>query len=264
LILELFQQNSHANQYSLREVKTMDITIDAALNSLNQNPVRNFTIAYLLKTATDVECFESNSSLLIRFSGDEYPFVCIKTTEEDTKSLDALLPLIRPTDETVFAQGNHAANYIHSHFSVSRDSHCIQFSFPVDIPVSADFSDIIDLKEEHASFIYENYSYKDHSSEAYIKSRIISGPALGILYRSKLAGWVMTHEEMAMGVMHILPEYRRLGLATRLNEAMITRMRLLGYPCIVEIIKDNAASLALARSAGFVPVQEVHWMHLKQ
>lgn len=126
---------------------------------------------------------------------------------------------------------------------------------------ASDDARIIELEEGHAAFIHAHYEMREILDVAYVRDRIREGPALGIEWEGRLAGWVMTHEEGTMGVLEILPEFRRLGLATRLNRAMCDRMRARGWPCVVEILKTNAASQALAAGAGFRLLRNVHWIH---
>jgi GNAT superfamily N-acetyltransferase len=67
-----------------------------------------------------------------------------------------------------------------------------------------------------------------------------------------------------MGVMEVLPEFRRTGLATRLVSNLVMRMRERNFPCIIEIVVNNHASLKLAEATGFVPLQKAHWIHLER
>jgi hypothetical protein len=183
---------------------------------------------------------------------------------DSAERIDPLLPLFRASDETVHVQGDKAAEYVHRHFSVSRSSDCLQLYLPESVQVEADPTGIIDLGPEHAAYIYQHYSARAATNVAYLRERIEQAPAVGVMVAGVLAGFVMTHEELTMGVMEVLPEYRRMGLATRLNANLVMRMRERSLPCIIEIVMGNHASMRLAEAAGYLPIQKSHWIHLRQ
>lgn len=70
----------------------------------------------------------------------------------------------------------------------------------------------------------------------------------------------LTHDDGAMGFLHVLEAYRRLGYGASLTSHMIEAVRSRGQMAFVHIEPDNAKPLALAMKAGFLPAGEVWWV----
>lgn len=238
------------------------VSREDALAFLAGEPIRHFTITTLVENAPSAICHRLGDHLLIRIPEKNGTFVAFAAGSQPVPA--TCFTLLDGTETLFYVQGDEMAGEIAKRLPLGRTSDCVQFHLPDDVPVSDDETGIVDLKPEDAAYIHSHYTYRDVTTEAYLAERISLAPAIGILVDGVLAGFVMTHEELTMGVMHVLPEYRKLGLATRLNAAMVRRMRALGYPCIVEIVHNNHASLALAKSAGFIPLQKAHWIHVNK
>lgn len=241
--------------------QTHAISREEAVALLARDTIRHFSMSVLLKDALEPECHQAGNSLLVRTPDDHRTFAFL--VNGDAMDALPLFDLLDGTETLFYVQGDVAANRICERVPIGRNSDCMQFYLPQDVPITEDEEGIVDLSSDHAEYIHSHYSYRDVTTVAYLRDRIEKAPAIGMMIEGVLAGFVMTHEEMTMGVMHVLPEYRRLGLGKKLNAALVRRMRALGLPCIVEIVHDNSASLALAKSTGYIPIQKVHWMHRK-
>jgi len=103
------------------------------------------------------------------------------------------------------------------------------------------------LSSEHLKFVLENY---DHlSDEKYLAERIEAG-MIGAFIGDELAGFVGTHDEGTMGILQVLPEFRRRGIAYSLEAAMINRQLELGYVPHAHIVTTNKASIQLQEKLG--------------
>lgn len=240
----------------------ISVSREEALAFLTREPIRHFPVMTILKNAAAATCHRCDGHLFIRIADGTGTFMAHAAQDASAPAV-RLVPL-DGTETMFYVQGDAMAAEIASRVPLGHVSDCVQFYLPEDVPVSADETGIIDLKPEDAPYIHSHYTYREVTTVDYLAERITAAPAIGLVVDGVLAGFVMTHEEMTMGVMHVLPAYRKLGLATRLNAAMVRRMRALGLPCIVEIVHDNHASLALAKSAGFQPLQKAHWMHAQK
>lgn len=96
---------------------------------------------------------------------------------------------------------------------------------------------------------------------AYLRSRASSGTLYGAYFDGKLAGFVGTHDEGSIGVLTVLPEFRRRGLGTYLERLAIQKALERGDLPFGQIAEGNEASLALQRSLGMTIAREmVCWM----
>ena len=69
------------------------------------------------------------------------------------------------------------------------------------------------------------------------------------------------HVEGAGGLLHILPEYRRMGLGSALTCYGVNAMLDMGFRPFGQIETHNEASLALSRGMGMTISDDVcHWL----
>lgn len=95
-----------------------------------------------------------------------------------------------------------------------------------------------------AESIYKN------APPGYVTGRIRAGVMLGVFYGDELAGFIGEHTEGAQGMLEVLPQYRRRGLASALMAASINAALKRGQTPFGQIVTDNKPSLALSRSLG--------------
>ena len=100
-----------------------------------------------------------------------------------------------------------------------------------------------------------------HATAEYIAGRVEAGVMLGAFWGAELAGFIGQHTEGALGMLEILPDYRRRGLARALMAAAINAALDRGERPFGQILTTNDPSLALSRSMGLQISQGVvTWM----
>lgn len=140
---------------------------------------------------------------------------------------------------------------------------CIKFSFPDAKEIPEVDAPITPLSVEDAEWIFQNGKYSEFTSPRYIREMIQKGPAIGIRQDGHLVAWVMTHDDGAIGFLHVLPDYRSRGYAIALTCEMIRRVKRSGKIPFVHIEEENASSIRLAKKLGFEEERKVHWIKLK-
>ena len=114
------------------------------------------------------------------------------------------------------------------------------------------------LDESHLSFVVSHYHMMD--DETYLRERIEEG-MYGVFVGGELAGFIGTHDEGSIGLLEILPKYRRLGLAFALEAYLINRLLEQGRVPFTQVSVDNEPSLALQRKLGMeLSDATVHWL----
>lgn len=102
---------------------------------------------------------------------------------------------------------------------------------------------------------------KPEETEAYLRGRAGAGTLYGAFLDGKLAGFVGTHDEGSIGVLTVVPEFRRRGLGTYLECLAIRKALERGDLPFGQVAPGNGASLALQRSLGMTISREmVCWM----
>lgn len=123
-------------------------------------------------------------------------------------------------------------------------------------------AEVTDLTIPDAPVLYNNSDYKEYISIDYIEERILNGVGAGIRKDGRLVAWALTHDDGAIGFMHVLEEYRRKGYARQITEAMVSRLAAAGEVPFVHIKESNTASMELAVKAGFRKDRRIHWIKL--
>ncbi len=119
--------------------------------------------------------------------------------------------------------------------------------------------EIVPLTPDLAPYIHEHYEMRLALDAAYIEERIRCGPSVGVFRNGRLAGFSLTHDEGTLGVLEVLPEYRRQGLAEKMSVALCRKVREAGGIPTVHIKCGNRASMALAAKLGYVSTGDVIW-----
>ncbi len=104
------------------------------------------------------------------------------------------------------------------------------------------------MDESHLPFMAEHY----HAGieKEYLAERLRNGHVLGAFVDGRPAGFIGIHDEGAVGMLEIAPEYRRRGIARALETEIINRQVRRGLIPYMQIRTDNQASLALQRLLG--------------
>ena len=140
---------------------------------------------------------------------------------------------------------------------------CIKFFYPEAKEIPMIDAPITPLSIEDAEWIYKNGEYSHFTSTLYIREMIQKGPAIGIRQDGELVAWVMTHDDGAIGFLHVLPGYRSRSYAVALTCEMIRRVKHGGKIPFVHIEEENTSSIRLAKKLGFEEERKVHWVKLK-
>jgi hypothetical protein len=127
--------------------------------------------------------------------------------------------------------------------------------FPENLPSDVSFRM---LSLEDYPFLLEWYHMVP--DPGYLKGRLSSGVMMGVWYQGKLAGFIGEHEEGAVGMLEILPSFRRHHLATLL-ERHYCNVRFLkeGRLPYCDIVLGNKASFLLHQQLGFVLEDDLVW-----
>ncbi len=123
---------------------------------------------------------------------------------------------------------------------------------------------IKNLTTADAEHIFNNSNYKDYLSLDYVKEQINQGPAIGYWENGVLAGWVLTHDDGALGMLHVLDDYRRKGIARKLVLEIIKRVQALGLIPFTYVEPENCPSFNLIKSLNFTTDRIVHWVNINR
>ena len=119
------------------------------------------------------------------------------------------------------------------------------------------------LGEEYTDLVHSLYPLIEK------RERVREILGQGILYGAflpgekgeELAGFIGTHEEGSMGILHVLEKFRHRGIAQQLERFLINRLLEQGKTPYGHIFTDNLASLQLQKKMGFrVCPGKIYWI----
>lgn len=104
------------------------------------------------------------------------------------------------------------------------------------------------LDQTHLSWVIHHYSFKECANEMYISQRIKEG-MLGAFIEEELVGFVGTHDSGSIGMLEVLPEFRKHGIGLNLVNRMIKQRLAQGKIPFAELFEHNQISMKLVRKA---------------
>lgn len=115
-------------------------------------------------------------------------------------------------------------------------------------PIDADFRAIRVLSPDYADSVCRRYEAMDDRD--YIETLLDRRQLWGIFERGALAGFIGEHLEGSIGLLEVLPEYRRKGYGTLLEAYAIRHFLQRNEVPFCQVKTDNGNSLALQRKLG--------------
>ena len=120
-----------------------------------------------------------------------------------------------------------------------------------------DDSGIIALKNEHAKEVCSFYGTMEDPGD-YVRELISRGQLWGIFEGDRMAGFAGEHLEGSMGLLEILPEYRRKRYGFRLEAFLIRHFLEHGKLPFCQVIEGNTESMSLQKKLGMAIIMITH------
>jgi GNAT superfamily N-acetyltransferase len=121
----------------------------------------------------------------------------------------------------------------------------------------------IKIEESFAEVIYENSDYREFISKDYIIERLKNDISAGIMVDDKLVAWGFTHDDGAIGFLHVLDEFRRKGFGMDILSSLIYKRRVQKRVVFGNVLLENINSIKIIAKLGFKPDRNVSWLKLR-
>jgi len=126
------------------------------------------------------------------------------------------------------------------------------------LPLSNRF-DISVLSEEYVNEVLTHYRTMENAE--YIRGRIENREMFGAFSSGVLVGFIGLHDEGSIGLLEVLPEYRRLGVGSLLESYMINNQLHKGWTPFCQVLENNKASLSLQLKLGLnLSKEHLYWL----
>jgi len=228
---------------------------------LERDRIKNVSLLYFMQNNPVHYVKKIGDSVVLKGRSDQdWTFIsCYQPTE-----LVTILESLGRNDRYFASLESWMMPFFHSRFAIEWMLTTARYYLPEKVIVELpSHLPIRPLRAEEAAYIYEHSDYQSFTSVDYLKMRIENGPSAGIDQEGRLVAWILTHDDLAIGSLHVLESARRKGYAMLLTQYMIVKLRQQGIIPFVQIEPTNAASLKLVEKIGFRFDREVNWVALK-
>ena len=149
--------------------------------------------------------------------------------------------------------------FMEKYFHLKTDMECIQGAYTrkEKLPVRGLYGpdgrgengfSIRVLSEKFIPFVTEHYS--EIGTEEYVTDRIRHGAVYGAFYDEKIVGFIADHEEGSIGMLYVLPEYRKRHVAMALETYCMNLAIDRGEIPYGQIVLGNEPSIGLQEKMG--------------
>ncbi|MDD3224872.1 MAG: GNAT family N-acetyltransferase [Clostridium sp.] len=184
----------------------------------------------------------------------------IQTAEE------IILKIPKDIDIIVTHQNNYC-DLLMKKFGLEEEVSCynVLYKSKEKINVYNDDIDIRRITDKYKEYVKSNYSSLDKMEKGYIEKRINEGEMYGAFMDSTLCGFVGSHEEGSIGILEVLPRFRKRGIALKLEAFAINLAIEQGRYPYGQVFQGNEPSLNLQNKLGFEKAKEkTHWLVRKE
>jgi len=230
---------------------------EAARVFLAENTLLHINMLEILRRGSGDILYAGPDGVLLRDRQSEAYFMASAGAESDGRLLDLL-----PGDTGLFV-GHHLRykGEAARRFRLREEQICYQAAWMrPELPAAPEISGTLCLLDRsHAAYVYEHYSHP-FGGVAYVE-KVIERGMVGAFVDGVLAGFAGFHDEGSIGLLEVLPEYRRRGLGEALLCAAVRLALERGQYAFGQVFTDNRPSLALQRKVGMTVSEDIlYWL----
>lgn len=228
------------------------------ISLLKRDEITNISTIGFIENNPITEIIDINNSYLIKGKSDvEWTYV-VCNNESDLRAL-----LEKSDSNTYFAS---VEDWMIPIITEQRKSEWIlstmRYFLPGDVEVPENKLEVIPLTTDHIGLIISQSNYKQFLTPAYVEDRITKSISAAIIKKDKLVAWGLTHDDGALGSLHVLDEYRKKGYGKEILISLIHQNRKLGKISFAQIEEKNLKATNLVEQLGFLKDRRVSWVKL--
>lgn len=229
------------------------------LNKLSENPLKNISTLGFFKNNNLEKVYRAEDSFLMLGTSD---YLWAYIVGDDRQELSEIMNKYQFETKYFASVEDWMIPIITKEQEIDWKLTTYRYFLPTGEDIQSASESAVELGSSFAEYIYNNSDYKDYTSPEYIKNRIKEDVAVGIFVDNKLVGWGLTHDDGALGFLHVLPEYRRRGYGVEIVKKLIEEKRKLDKPVFCNIEPENDKSRNLVDKLGFVVDRKISWVKL--
>ena len=228
----------------------MTTDLSVCQDALNRDPVLYLDMTEAVRRGEGRVLGAAPHGALVAFTnlidGPDYGYTMFADDERTARSLCALLP---PSPGFITVHERHYLGLLQERFGFSEINSCWQVAYlhTAPPPLPELDAEVRPLDDSHLPTVCANYQMED---EEYLGWLISRDEMVGAFDGDTLMAFAGRHAEGSMGLLEVLPQYRRRRLATLLQTHMIRLELSRGHIPYGQVFDGNEPSLALQHSLG--------------
>ena len=198
---------------------------------------------------------QNDRFVLVRDTVSGVFFLCGEVRDDDFALIDGHLDRER---DALMVDSEELFKKVFARYGFEDKLECYQVAYYGDAPKLDAKIDVREAEKSDIPLIVENYHLVGEDEIA----KIVGRRALYLgFYDGEPVGFVGEHLEGSMGLLYVLPKFRRRGFGEALEKFCIAKTIEKGFVPFGQVEKDNEASLALQKKLGFtVSGKRIFWM----
>ena len=228
----------------------MNTDLTVCQEALNRDPVLYLDLTEAVRRGDGRVLGATPKGALVAFTnlidGPDYGYTMFADDEQTARILCAMIP---PNPGFLTVHERTYFGLLQKCFGFSEANACWQMGWlrttPPPLPELG--AEVRPLDASHLPTVCANYQMED---EEYLGWLIDRGELFGAFDGDALMAFIGRHAEGSMGLLEVLPQYRRRGLGRLLQSHMIGLELSRGRVPYGQVFDGNEASLALQQSLG--------------
>ena len=231
------------------------------LDFIEENIKTNLSLLGFIEENPIYSAERTGNSVLVRGISD-YAWTYIESNDEE--ELKVLLKRLTPEDNYFAAIPDWIVPHIINKRKTLWDIRTYQYHLPenVTLPDTTPIQ-ILPLLPSDAEHIHNYTTYKIALMPTYLKDRILKDYSACIRQDDQLIAWILTHDDGAIGCLHVLDEYRNkhYGLAACSN--LCQKLRNTGKKPFCYLGEANLHTEGFFTKIGFKKTIPANWLCVK-
>ena len=229
------------------------------VSRLKREEIANISIIGFIENNPVSEAVEIGSSLLVKGTSD---FEWVYLVCDNRKEFKILLEKAGGENDRFASVEDRLVPIITENRKPEWILSAMRSYLPETAEVPQNRTAVTPLTAEHSGFIISHCDYKQFLTCAYVKERLAKSFSAAIFEKENLVAWGLTHDDGALGSLHVRDGYRGKGYGKEILISLIHQNRKLDKIPFVQIEEKNTRAAYLAGRLGFVKDRRVNWIKL--
>jgi len=242
---------------------------EKVLKQLNKNRAKNISIIGIIENYGIESLLKFGASLLVTVKTDHlwcYPAVEneveLKTLLQDFQNQTLYFASLEEWMLPIIIQNREIEWELKTERLILPEIAVVNFELQNKAASENEF-EIRELKSKDADFIFEHSHYQKFTSKTYIKERIEADCSAGIFIKEELAAWGLTHDDGAVGFIHVRKDFRKRAFARLIMKSLIKAKRRKKKDVFLNVEPNNFEAKKLFYSLGFEFDRMISWIKIK-